>query len=569
MACGRSRRGHPPCGLDSDRCLHGARTEHSCAIAALVCAAMSRGPSLAQKCQFLFAAAAMLILAGALVVPWLRLGWVVDESQRETSRQLAETWVQNGFALMRTEGIPIPIRVVQVDQIESTGISDPFVDAAERAFSANPTQTEVFEAVKSSEGIVYRYALALRETQWRAIQDRQFLDFSARASEVALGDPLRAVLVIERTSQFAAGQIASNRWYLVVSGVVAVLLAVVVFWWILTQLIFSPVRRLRDSMERVRRGDLTVRSNLRTGDELEELSRAFDQMLDELDRVQHSLRSMNESLDLKVVQLSEANVGLFESNRLKSDFVASVSHELRTPLNSIIGFAELLEEMARKDADADPKRLRYAANILTSARMLLEMINELLDMAKIQAGRMSASVVSSSILDLLEGLQALMKPQAMSKIIEMELHVDADIPSVETDPGKLQQILYNFLSNAIKFSPAGSTIRIEAGHTTLESRPAVRIAIVDQGPGIPFDLQETVFEKFRQIDASHTRSHGGTGLGLAICRELAQILGCTVGLISEPGRGATFFVSVPVIYRARERKPLMSPAAVADGASNA
>lgn len=525
---------------------------------------MSRGPSLAQKCQFVFAAAAMLILAGALVVPWLRLEWVVDESQRETSRQLAETWVQNGFALTRTAGIPIPIRVVQVDQMESSGVSDPFVEAAGRAFFANPTQTEVFEAVKSSQGMVYRYALALRETQWRAIQDRQFVDFAARASDVALGDPLRAVLVIERTSQFAANQIASNRWYLVVSGIVAVVLAVLVFWWILTQLIFSPVRRLRDSMERVRRGDLTVRSNLRTGDELEELSRAFDQMLDELDRVQKSLRAMNESLDLKVVQLSEANVGLFESNRLKSDFVASVSHELRTPLNSIIGFAELLEEMARRDADADPKRQRYAANILTSARMLLEMINELLDMAKIQAGRMSASVVTSSIADLLEGLQAIMKPQAMAKLIELESQVEPDVPSVETDPGKLQQILYNFLSNAIKFSPPGSTIRIEAMCTTLESRPAVRIAVVDQGPGIPFDLQETVFEKFRQIDASHTRSHGGTGLGLAICRELAQILGCTVGLISEPGRGATFFVTVPLLYRVRERKPLLSTAAEDD-----
>jgi len=175
--------------------------------------------------------------------------------------------------------------------------------------------------------------------------------------------------------------------------------------------------------------------------------------------------------------------------------------------------------------------------------------------------------VTSSVADLLEGLQAIMKPQAMAKLIELESEVASDIPSVETDPGKLQQILYNFLSNAIKFSPPGSTIRIEAVQTTLESRPAVRISVVDQGPGIPFDLQETVFEKFRQIDASHTRSHGGTGLGLAICRELAQILGCTVGLISEPGRGATFFVTVPVLYRVRERKPLLPTAAEEDGRS--
>jgi two-component system, NarL family, sensor histidine kinase BarA len=333
---------------------------------------------------------------------------------------------------------------------------------------------------------------------------------------------------------------------------------VIVFSLILTKLIFSPVRRLRESAEKVRRGDLTVRSSLRTGDELEELSRAFDQMLDEVNKVQQSLRAMNESLDLKVVELSEANVGLFESNRLKSEFLANVSHELRTPLNSIIGFAELLSEIARIDPNADPKRVRYITNILTSARMLLDMINELLDMAKIEAGRMSAAVVSSSITDIIEGLETIMRPQGMAKQLKMVVTIAEDLPAVETDPGKLQQILYNFLSNAFKFSPAGGEIRIIAEAVSMDSRGAIRISVVDHGPGVPFDLQDTIFEKFRQVDASHTKSHGGTGLGLAICRELATILGCTVGIFSEPDRGATFFVEVPIYFRVRERKPLLA-----------
>ena len=310
----------------------------------------------------------------------------------------------------------------------------------------------------------------------------------------------------------------------------------------------------------MRRGDLTVRSSLRTGDELEELSRAFDQMLDEVNKVQQSLRAMNESLDLKVVELSEANVGLFESNRLKSEFLANVSHELRTPLNSIIGFAELLSEIARIDPNADPKRVRYITNILTSARMLLDMINELLDMAKIEAGRMSAAVVSSSIADIIEGLETIMRPQGMAKQLKMVVTVAEDLPAVETDPGKLQQILYNFLSSAFKFSPAGGEIRIIAEAVSMDSRGAIRISVVDQGPGVPFDLQDTIFEKFRQVDASHTKSHGGTGLGLAICRELATILGCTVGIHSEPGRGSTFFVEVPIYFRVRERKTLLAQA---------
>ncbi len=518
---------------------------------------MPRGPSLANKCQILFGGAILVILAGALVVPWMRLEWVVEQGQREMSRQLAETWLHNGFDLNQTEGIPIPIRVVPIEQVEEGGVSDPFVEQAYRQFVGGVGNDELFATIQTEAGIVYRYARALREGQWRAIQDRKFVDFSPRASETALGDPIRAILVIERTSPFASEQIASTRWYIIVGGVVAVGLAIVVFTLILTKLIFSPVRRLTESAENVRRGDFAVRSSLRTGDELEELSRAFDQMLDEVDGVQQSLRAMNESLDLKVLELSEVNVGLFESNRLKSEFLANVSHELRTPLNSIIGFAELLAEIARTDPNADPKRVRYIMNILTSARSLLDMINELLDMAKIEAGRMSLAVAPSSIADIVEGLQTIMRPQAMAKQLTMGTAVAEGMPTVETDPGKLQQILYNFLSNAIKFSPPGSEIVLSAQAVNLDARSAVRISVTDQGPGIPFDLQETIFEKFRQVDASHTRSHAGTGLGLAICRELAAMLGCTVGVVSEPGRGSTFFVEVPVYFRVKERKPLM------------
>lgn len=521
---------------------------------------MARGPSLANKCQLLFGGALLIILAGALTVPWWRLERVVEESQREMSRQLAETWLRNGFALTRTEGIPIPIRVVSVEQAESAPLEDPFVESAIRRFQSDERDTESFSTLHVSDSIVYRYARALRESDWRAIQDRTFVDFSPRASEISLEDPLRAILVIERTSTFAAQQIGSNRWYMILGWAIAVVLAVIVFWLILTKLIFSPVRRLRDIAQRVERGDLTVRTSIQTGDEFEELSRAFDGMLEEMAKVQRSLQAMNESLDLKVVELSEANVGLFESNRLKSEFLANVSHELRTPLNSIIGFATLLDELARIDPNADPKRLRYISNILTSSRMLLDMINELLDMAKIEAGRMSVAVSPSSVSDILEGLQTIMRPQAMARRIELVAEVEPQLPTVETDPGKLQQILYNFLSNAIKFSPEAGTIRISACWANAQARSAIRISITDEGEGVPFDLQETIFEKFRQVDASHTKSHGGTGLGLAICKELAQMLGATVGIVSQPGHGSTFFVEVPVYFTVRQRKPLIEAA---------
>ncbi len=353
--------------------------------------------------------------------------------------------------------------------------------------------------------------------------------------------------------------LAMLRWLLVLGSALIAGAAITYFWIILRRQVLGPIRQLQETAERVGRGDAAARAQVRTADEMQAFADAFNRMLDESERGQRQLTSINQALDLKVVELSEANVGLGESNRLKSEFLANVSHELRTPLNSIIGFADLLEEMARGDPGADPKRVRYIQNIQRSGRSLLDMINELLDMAKIEAGRMEVTIAPTSVADLLEGLQNIMRPLAQQKRIELEIRGAAELPRVETDAGKLQQILYNFLSNAVKFSPEDGVIIVGA-ETMARERDlgAVRISVTDHGPGIPADMQDTIFEKFRQLDASHTRRAGGTGLGLAICRELADLLGCTVGLVSKPGRGSTFWVEVPLLHKPRELKPLMS-----------
>ena len=292
---------------------------------------------------------------------------------------------------------------------------------------------------------------------------------------------------------------------------------------------------MRETTERIEEGDLTIRSNITTGDEFEQLSQAFNAMLDRVGKSQQQLKGINESLDLKLSELSEANLGLYESNRLKGEFLANVSHELRTPLNSIIGFAELLEEVARSEDNADPKRLRYLENIVSSGHNLLEMINQLLDMAKIEAGRLEINIEPTSIPDIVEGLGSIMRPQATQKNIDLTFEVASNIPVVETDPGKLQQILYNFLANAIKFTPEGGSVTVTADRVTRQDNSyGVRLAVADTGPGIPTDMQDLIFEKFRQLDGGHTRSHAGTGLGLAICRELADLMGASVSFVSQP-----------------------------------
>jgi two-component system, NarL family, sensor histidine kinase BarA len=253
---------------------------------------------------------------------------------------------------------------------------------------------------------------------------------------------------------------------------------------------------------------------------------------------------MNKSLDLKLNQLAESNVALYESNRLKSEFLANVSHELRTPLNSILGFAELLKDLGGNGASPGEQRTaRYVQNIVTSGRNLLELINDLLDLAKIEAGRMEVRSEPLSLNDLFEGLAGIIKPVAEKQGVTIDIRVAPDVPILQTDGPKLQQILYNFLSNAIKFSPAQGHIELYAQR---DGEEQVRISVTDHGPGIEPEKQQLIFEKFRQIDGSVTRQHGGTGLGLAISKELVGLLGGTIGVQSVLGGGATFYVLLPI-----------------------
>lgn len=534
---------------------------------------MASGISLANKSQLLFGSAVFVLLGVALSVPWFRTKTLVRETQQEFARKLAEAIISNSIhtGTLEIEGIIEPFDVtyadeerspdfrmtlVPVDEIDPQDDRDPFVAEVWEQFREDPELAEVFTSVKVNDQVVYRYAKAIPRSTIQQISALR--DFASRPLEPSVADPIAKILIIDRTSRFAESQLLLNRIYIISAGIVVWLAAVVINYLTLTKLILSPVRRLRETTEKVEAGDLAIRSEIRTGDEFEQLSDAFNAMLDRVSQGQAQLRAINENLDFKLNELAETNVGLFESNRLKSEFLANVSHELRTPLNSIIGFAELLRELASGDDEIDSKRKRYLSNILDSGRSLLEMINELLEMAKIEAGRMEVNIEPTSISDLLEGLAGIMRPQAELKSIELRTQVSRTLPMVDTDPGKLQQILYNFISNAIKFTPQSGTVTLTADRLTRQdNRPGVRLGVADTGPGIPYDMQDTIFEKFRQVDASHTRQHAGTGLGLAICRELAEMLGASVSLVSEPGRGATFYVDLPPTYQPEEPQSLM------------
>jgi signal transduction histidine kinase len=357
-------------------------------------------------------------------------------------------------------------------------------------------------------------------------------------------DDLAGAVVITLPLDETNRDIYRNRAILITAALVTAILAMVASYVIVRYVIVKPVKHLRDVSDAIAAGRLNIRSQIQTGDEFEELSHAFNRMLHSLVAMQQELREVNGDLDRKVDELAQANMALFEMNRLKSDFLATMSHELRTPLNSIIGFSEVL---AGSD-QLNERQRRYAANIQSSGKMLLGMINDILDLAKIESGKMEVRVEDFSVRDVCEALTNLVRPMAERKDIDLQCRLDEAIPLLRQDPSKLRQIVYNLLSNAIKFTPEGGRVTLRA---RAEGRQIV-VEVEDTGVGIAEEDREAIFEKFRQAgpagvgDGVLTREHQGTGLGLSIVRELAKLLGGDVTLVSEAGRGSTFTVRLPL-----------------------
>ena len=337
----------------------------------------------------------------------------------------------------------------------------------------------------------------------------------------------------------------STNAFVITSEIVKVVLALLAIYLVIRYVITKPVLHLKRVSDAIAKGNLDMRADIRTGDEFEELSHAFNRMLRHLVTVQEELQVVNKDLDAKVDELAHVNLQLYEMNNLKNEFLATMSHELRTPLNSILGFSDVLSDAP----NLQDKQKRYVQNIQTSGKSLLALINDILDLAKIESGKMELHPVEFSIGDLIERQVGTMVPQAERRKIALNWSVDADLPALFQDAGKLQQVLTNLLSNAIKFTPEGGRVRVKA-----ERREELKFVLIieDNGIGIPLDEQERIFEKFRQgrgqagqKDAL-TRSYEGTGLGLSIVKEISKLLGGEVQLQSEFGKGSTFAVVLPI-----------------------
>ena len=252
-----------------------------------------------------------------------------------------------------------------------------------------------------------------------------------------------------------------------------------------------------------------------------------------------SFAVLEKQLEARTAELQDKSRLVEEANRHKSEFLANMSHELRTPLNAIIGFSEVL--LARLFGGLNPKQEEYLKDICTSGEHLLSLINDILDLSKIEAGHMELDLSSFDLPQTLAGTLTLVRERAQSHEIALSLEVDAGISTIQADERKVRQMVLNLLSNAVKFTPAGGRVDVRA---RLE-KDGIEVSVRDSGVGIAPEDQALVFEEFRQV-VHEGRSHEGTGLGLALTRRFAELHGGAVRLESQPGKGSTFTLTLPV-----------------------
>jgi signal transduction histidine kinase len=309
---------------------------------------------------------------------------------------------------------------------------------------------------------------------------------------------------------------ASSRNLFIGVAVAAIVLALLL-GFVLSWSLIGPIRRIDSRLAAIASGDFSMHVDVSNRDELGALGTNVNRMNDELRRLYRELET---------------------TSRHKSEFLANMSHELRTPLNAIIGFSQVLRE--RMFGEVNEKQEEYLDDILSSGNHLLSLINDVLDLSKVEAGQVELDVASFSLWDALERGVVMVRERATKDGVQVALAADPEVDVVEGDERRIRQVIFNLLSNAVKFTPAGGTIDVSVGQIDGE----VRVAVADTGPGLAPEDRERIFEEFQQTEAG-VELREGTGLGLALSKRFVELHGGRIWVDSELGKGSTFVFTLP------------------------
>ncbi len=351
--------------------------------------------------------------------------------------------------------------------------------------------------------------------------------------------------IIDRTEASHSSQQNIINWTSLLVGTATSLLALAILWQfsrVFPRDLGTQLLTLTTAAQQFETGHRHMRASALKHEEMHAVGQSLNTLFETVEHQYTIIENQVQQLQGTNRQLRVQNQQTQEANRLKSEFLANMSHELRTPLNAIIGFSDLL--LTEIPGPLSEMQKDYLTDAYTNGKHLLQIINDILDLSKVEAGKMTFHPEPVNLTQLIEGIQEILHSLVAQKRMRVETQIDPTLHGIVLDPVRFKQVLYNYLSNAIKFTPEEGSIRIRV---MPEQSDMFRLEVQDSGIGISPEDMDRLFVEFQQLDASTTKKHQGTGLGLALTRRLVEAQGGSIGVTSVPGQGSTFYAILPCV----------------------